>query len=244
MKTLQSHLEALGTATIEDLLNWIQREVQSLGFERMLLALLPSSNAALDSAFIFSTYPSEWRRRYDEQNLALIDPTVGHSLRREAPLVWSAPDFAGHRQRAMYEEAWSYGLKAGVTLPLHDARGAAGMLTCVAPDDTPSSGRLIEHQLPALALLRDLACDTLVRLNAGPARPEAQPEEPPRLSERERECLKWHAAGKTSWEIGRILNVTEACVNFHFSNIRVKFNVSRRHEAVLKAVSMGVISLN
>ncbi|WP_242485825.1 LuxR C-terminal-related transcriptional regulator [Pseudomonas sp. TH41] len=38
------------------------------------------------------------------------------------------------------------------------------------------------------------------------------------LTAREKEVLLWSAAGKFSWEIGRIFNCTEAGVNYHFSN--------------------------
>nr|WP_314532810.1 LuxR family transcriptional regulator [uncultured Pseudomonas sp.] len=63
------------------------------------------------------------------------------------------------------------------------------------------------------------------------------------LTTREKEVLQWSAAGKSSWEIGRIFNCTEAGVNYHFSNIRRKFGVSSRGAAVLKALALGLINL-
>ena len=66
-------------------------------------------------------------------------------------------------------------------------------------------------------------------------------EKPASITRRELECLKWSAAGKSSWEIGQILNCSEATVNFHFSNLRRKFNTSTRQQAVIKAISMGLI---
>ena len=66
---------------------------------------------------------------------------------------------------------------------------------------------------------------------------------PPNLSAKEQEILKWCAIGKSSWEIGRILNCTEAGVNYHFCNIRRKFGVSSRWLALIKAMEMGMIHL-
>lgn len=63
------------------------------------------------------------------------------------------------------------------------------------------------------------------------------------LTKREREMLQWSAAGKSSWEIGRICNCSEAGVNYHFSNIRRKFGVNSRGCAVVKALEMGLIEL-
>lgn len=63
------------------------------------------------------------------------------------------------------------------------------------------------------------------------------------LTAREKTVLQWCAAGKSSWEIGRIFNCTEAGVNYHFYNIRRKFGVSSRGAAVLKALELGLIQL-
>ena len=63
------------------------------------------------------------------------------------------------------------------------------------------------------------------------------------LTAREKEVLQWSAAGKSSWEIGRIFNCTEAGVYYHFANIRRKFDVSSRGSAVVKALELGLIDL-
>ena len=67
--------------------------------------------------------------------------------------------------------------------------------------------------------------------------------EPPTimLTKREREVLQWAAAGKSSWEIGRIFDCTEAGVNYHFYNIRRKFGVSSRRIAIVQALEQGLI---
>ncbi|WP_448108031.1 helix-turn-helix transcriptional regulator [Pseudomonas azerbaijanoccidentalis] len=64
------------------------------------------------------------------------------------------------------------------------------------------------------------------------------------LTTREKEALLWSAKGKSSWEISRIFNCTEAGVNYHFSNIRRKFGVSSRWAAVMMALELGLIKLH
>jgi DNA-binding CsgD family transcriptional regulator len=54
--------------------------------------------------------------------------------------------------------------------------------------------------------------------------------------EKEKEVLRWTSDGKTSEEIGRILNVTADAVNFHLRNIQ-----SNRVQAVTYAVAQGYI---
>lgn len=63
------------------------------------------------------------------------------------------------------------------------------------------------------------------------------------LTQREKTVLQWSAEGKTSWEIARILQCSESAVNFHFCNIRRKFDVTSRRAALLKALAQGLIHL-
>jgi DNA-binding CsgD family transcriptional regulator len=64
----------------------------------------------------------------------------------------------------------------------------------------------------------------------------------PRLTSRELEVLNLAMAGKSTWEISRITNSSEATVNFHMANVRLKFNVNTRQQAVVKAISLGLIT--
>jgi diguanylate cyclase (GGDEF)-like protein len=64
---------------------------------------------------------------------------------------------------------------------------------------------------------------------------------PFRLTARELECLQWSAIGKSSWEISTILCISESAVNFHMANIRSKFDVSSRRQAVVQAIRFGLI---
>jgi DNA-binding CsgD family transcriptional regulator len=61
------------------------------------------------------------------------------------------------------------------------------------------------------------------------------------LTAREKEVLQWGAVGKSSWEIARIIDCTEAGVNYHFCNIRRKFGVRSRWVAIVKALEQGLI---
>ena len=64
----------------------------------------------------------------------------------------------------------------------------------------------------------------------------------PRLTRRELEVLQWVMAGKSSWEIARITSCSEATVNFHLANVRQKFDVNTRQQAVVKAIALGLLT--
>jgi LuxR family quorum-sensing system transcriptional regulator SolR len=63
----------------------------------------------------------------------------------------------------------------------------------------------------------------------------------PSLTAKEREVLQWIVGGKTSWEVGKILSVSERTVKFHLRNIYSKLDVANRAHAVTKASRLGLI---
>ncbi len=62
------------------------------------------------------------------------------------------------------------------------------------------------------------------------------------LTAREREVLRWTAAGKTSYEIGVILGIATRTVNFHISIILLKLDAINKTQAVVKAVMFDLLS--
>lgn len=209
----------------------------SWGFSQIMMAILPRPGMRLEDAFIRTNYSSAWRQTYNDHNMAYFDPTVAHCTTRSAPLIWSPELFATEQQQTMYEEARSYGLRAGITLPIHGPRQEIGML-CFVNDANPTEDfwHDVNRALPNLVLLRDLVLDTSQRhLN------DHVQSLIPKLTPREKECLKWTALGKSTWEISHILNCSEAVVNFHMKNIRGKFGVNSRRAAAVIATQMGLI---
>jgi LuxR family quorum-sensing transcriptional regulator LasR len=109
-----------------------------------------------------------------------------------------------------------------------------------AKDAAPGAAilRELNHHLPELALIRDYAFQSASNFSGGTTSPES----PPRLTRRELEVLNWAMAGKSSWEISKIISCSEATINFHMANVRQKFNVNTRQQAVVKAIGLGLIT--
>lgn len=62
------------------------------------------------------------------------------------------------------------------------------------------------------------------------------------LSNREKEVLLWTAQGKTAWEIGTILGISEATVQKHLNNAKNALDVATKIQAVVKAVRQRLIN--
>jgi LuxR family quorum-sensing transcriptional regulator LasR len=215
---------------------------RQLGFDQVLYGMVGSRHAQFERAFLRSNYSSAWRARYDAGRLAYVDPTVGHCLSSTLPIVWEPAVFDGPEGSALYEEACAHGIRTGVTLPVHGPNGEFGVLSFAS--DAPAGrefSRSVAQVMPALTLVRDYAFASAVRFLGGGSA-AASGEAVPRLTRRELEVLNWVMAGKSSWEISKITNCSEATVNFHLANVRQKFNVNTRQQAVVKAIALGLIS--
>ena len=74
-----------------------------------------------------------------------------------------------------------------------------------------------------------------------PALADDIPQGPVELSERERDVLRWTAAGKTSSETGMILGISARTVNYHMTSILLKLNAVNKTQAVVKAVTLDLL---
>ena len=64
----------------------------------------------------------------------------------------------------------------------------------------------------------------------------------PNLTPRELEALRWTMEGKTAWEVGAILGISERTAVLHVNNAMHKLDCASKHQAVLKALRLGLIS--
>ena len=64
----------------------------------------------------------------------------------------------------------------------------------------------------------------------------------PTLTPRELEALRWTMEGKTAWEVGAILGISERTAVLHVNNAMHKLGCTSKHQAVLRALRLGLIS--
>jgi DNA-binding CsgD family transcriptional regulator len=135
---------------------------------------------------------------------------------------------------AFHEAAHLHRVHAGLCVPVSTATAQPGLLT-LATQRSQSEQQLRALRPHALLLSRYLhiAClPHIERFKAGSA---------PRLSTRELECLSWAAQGKTTWEIGRVLLISEHTAVYHLRNALRKLGAVNRQQAIAKAVASGLL---
>jgi LuxR family quorum-sensing transcriptional regulator LasR len=214
--------------------------IGSLGIEYVQFAVAPDKLLFSENAFIKSNYPQQWQATYKREKMDAIDPILSHCRNSSIPITWRPDIFVTPAQQALYQEASNHGLRFGISLPIHGPDGEFGMLSCASCSNDDAMRLLDDAEFLAhLALMRDYAFESSRRF----FKKHQDSDKLVKLTARERECLTWLVAGKSSWEISKIINCAEVTVNFHINNIKGKFNVRTRQQAIAKAIMAGALSV-
>lgn len=183
-----------------------------------------------------SNYDASWLERYDSQGYVQIDPTVSHAFASVCPLIWNDEMYKTEAQRNFQEEARRYGLAEGITLPVHSRNGDVALLSLAVARSDEEARRHVRAMLIWGSLLSTITHESMRQIVKDQCM-----EPPPKLTKRENEVLQWVAGGKSTWEISKLLSISEHGVSHHVRNVLSKFDVASRHQAVAKAVAFGLL---
>jgi len=185
---------------------------------------------------VYNGYPDKWQKRYQEKNYFDEDLTVAHCKEKTTPILWPVHDSSISRiNKKIFSEASEFGLEAGISLPFHSNNGEYGALALSVSGNFQKSSLSNPDNLFALQVLGATLFDR--------CRSNIKKNKVITLTKREKECLQWVAAGKTSWETGKILSISERTVVFHLQNAASKMDTTSRISAVVRAFLSGDISI-
>ena len=89
-----------------------------------------------------------------------------------------------------------------------------------------------ESELHLILLVASYAIGRAIDMLASAAAPTGEV----RLTSREVECLRWASLGKSEWEIGAILGISEHTSEKHLISARTKLGATNRVQAVAEAI--------
>ncbi|MBL8643823.1 MAG: autoinducer binding domain-containing protein [Rhodospirillaceae bacterium] len=236
-----------GLQTGDDFQRALERGLSSIGYAQFsyvgvnIEEVKERALVELEPEIIHMTNRPDWGARYITQNYSKCDPVVRQCFVNRAPIAWTEEFMSTIRssdEGRMMEDAWENGLKRGYTIPIHGPGGELGMMMLSCRENDQEFLRLMDEYEYDLQVMAYQFHDILKR-NVQ-RRAKAPPPVP--LTEREIEILKWTIDGKTAWEIGQILKISERTVNFHLQNVMNKFGVHNKTHAAAKAVSYGLIA--
>jgi LuxR family transcriptional regulator, quorum-sensing system regulator CciR len=221
-----------------DLRRLLEEVTKELGFE--YFALLHHRCILSSSArFIrLDNYPAAWAEELRTRHDAAADPVHLASLRTSAGFGWDRlGEFLnlGPPHRAILERSRHHGLGPGFTVPANVPGEPSGSCSFAV-----ERGRsLPERRLLCAELIGAHAFNAARRIYGFAAERRA-----PQLSRRERECVRLVAAGKTDWEIARILGISVETAHQYVKRARAAYDVVSRAQLVACGLRDALVSFD
>jgi len=190
-----------------------------------------------DEFFSVTNAPDEYLSAYNDVGDWRRDPVMKRLKRLSVPFVYDQETYASESAGDLWEKQAPFGFQTGVAVALHMPDRRHFVLGMDRERDLPRDSSQLSRMMADLQLLAVHAQHAAGKLLS----PEPEAEFLPSLTEREADVLRWTMAGKSAWVVSELLAISENTVNFHLRNIFRKLNVSSKHQAVLRALSLGLI---
>jgi LuxR family quorum sensing-dependent transcriptional regulator len=223
--------------TREDIEEAVALFVKRRGFDRFkMMEIQHGSGENVRLVMSIGDWPQGWLTRYERKGYLMHDPAALRLATEGLPTVRSTvmaqtnlSDIA--RQIAVEEQ--SFGIEDFLSVPIVES-GRVPATFCVSGPTYAVSGW--DGVIVALAV------PTIYRQLKAASQAKAPRPDTGLLSARELECLEWAAKGKTSWEIGEILRVSEHTVTSHLKSAAMKLHATSRAHAVAMALRQQLLT--
>ena len=230
--------QASQSSSPDDLRNLLDDVTKELGFQYFALLHHRSVCSGSHDLIRMDNYPGGWAEELLARHDVAADPVHLASLRTNAGFGW---DRLGEylplssSQRDILERSRHHGLGSGFTIPANIPGEPSGSCSFVV-----GRGR----SLPVQRLL----CAELIGVHAFRAARRiygfAEMAGIPRLSRRERQCLRLVAAGKTDWEIAAILGISVETARQYVKRARAAYDVVSRAQLVACGLRDALVSFD
>jgi len=232
----QSVLEA---RTRDEFRGEVVRFANDLGFETVS-AIAVMDHALGESRFeTIGNVPESFHEIFADTASWRKDPVMQHCKRHSVPIVWNQATYVSSQMGDVWETQAAYGFGNGIALALHLPEGRHFILGVDRKERLPKDPGAVTRMVADLQLFAVYAQESAWRVALSGEATQVQDEV--RLTPRELECLRWTMEGKTAWEVGAILSISERTAVLHINNSMHKLACSNKHLAVLKALRLGLI---
>jgi DNA-binding CsgD family transcriptional regulator len=232
-----SYMSVFQAKTREELQTEVVRFTQTLGFETVA-AMAVIDHVVGDPEFMMvENTPAAYRAAFFNRDDQKRDPVSQHCKRQSVPMVWDQATYVKAGQAEMWEHQARFGFRCGIALALHLPEGRHFVVGVDRDQDLPTDRNELTRMVASLQLFAVHAQDAAMRVLL-PAPPD---QAPPLLTPRELEVLKWTMEGKTAWEVASVLGISERTAVLHANNAMHKLQCVNKHQAVLKALRLGLI---
>lgn len=256
MAIIDPDIAAIEACTSEGELRLVfQKIIENYGFSTY--GFIDASKPWEDDPLLVSTHSTAWIETYKSENFLVTDPCLAAALRTNTPFNWGSvplPPVLGKRKPGAVktmEAARDFGINEGLTIPFHfnDPLGRRYTSVCALfwKDNVKSFfANIRDHGINIHFLLIYFAQKMVDLHTAQLGLPSfkqmyVEHNDIHRLTDREKEVLKWAGLGKTSYETGEILHCSRKTVENHIQSANLKLGASNKTHAVMIAMKHGLI---
>lgn len=203
---------------------------KNMGFESCSYKIQMPVPISRPTVLTFNSADVEMSQTYRRTSGYIDDAKLIPLIKDMAQFDWlkkeyALPSSAGEQNQDQHaHREWTHVSRDG-------ASGAVGELTLTRKFHQPGQSYL------TAAWLTSFAHVGMSKLLV----PEYVPESLVVFTPREKEVLRWTAEGKTAYEIGQILVISENTVLFHLKNVVNKLGASNKMQAAVKATALGML---
>jgi LuxR family transcriptional regulator len=218
--------------------------VSRIGFTQTLYGYIPRMPRQCDGSWAplklnVRNFPDGWHEGW--QQFMTVDPYYLACFDGIDPVDWidvQNSDTISLSQSKALEFLGDYGLSRGITIPVHLPLGRFAVMSAIA-DNTCKSWHVLrtEAREPLFCVMHAF---TKAIFRRGLER-QIEVADQVTLTQREQECMRWAALGKTTSEIAIILDRSPETVRLHIKNSFTKLNATNRAQAVANALDRGLI---
>ncbi len=217
---------------------------QSLGFTQVLYGYIPAMPRLPNGDWLplklnLRNFPNGFEEGWAQ--FMRIDPYYRACFETTLPIEWHSIQKradVSSQQRQAFRYLEDFGLTNGITVPVHLPFGKFAVMSAIC--DKSCHGWESQRRATEEALFRLMHAFTR-GLHERSLESQIPTELPRVLTPREKECLKWASAGKTSAEIAQIIGRSVETVRLHIKNSIAKLDATNRAQAVATAINLGLV---
>jgi DNA-binding CsgD family transcriptional regulator len=229
--------EVLGSQSRDEFRDEVVGFTKRLGFETVSATVVIDHLLGEAEFITVDNTPQAYRDSFQNRENWRLDPVMQHCKRQSMPIIWSQKTYVAQGLGDKWEEQARYGYRNGIALALHMPEGRHFFLGVDRDQPVPMHAGELTRVVADLQLFAVHAQDAALRILA----PGGSEPGNPALTPRELETLRWTMEGRTAREVGEVLGITERTAALHVNNATHKLGCVNKHQAVLKALRLGLI---
>lgn len=210
---------------------------RKLGFETVSATVVIDHLLGEAEFITVDNTPQAYKDNFTDPQQYRLDPVMQHCKRKSMPIIWDQATYVDQGFAEKWEAQSQFGYAAGIALALHMPEGRHFFIGVDRDKPVTEDPAEVTRVVADLQLFAVFAQEAALRILIPPSPDPALPV----LTPRELESLKWTMSGKTAWEVGLLLGITERTAALHVNNATHKLGCVNKHQAVLTAIRLGLL---